>query len=54
MGKLIGEARSEIEKCATGCEYYAAHGAEFIADEIIESDAGRSLVAYQPLVPCSP
>ena len=49
MGKLIGEARSEIEKCATGCEYYAAHGAEFIADEIIESDAGRSLVAYQPL-----
>lgn len=49
MGKLIGEARSEIEKCATGCEYYAEHGAEFIADEIVASDAGRSLVAYQPL-----
>lgn len=49
MGKLIGEARGEIEKCATGCEFYADHGAEFIADEIIESDAGRSFVAYQPL-----
>ncbi|MBI5462752.1 MAG: NAD-dependent succinate-semialdehyde dehydrogenase [Gammaproteobacteria bacterium] len=49
MGKLIGEARGEIDKCANGCEYYAAHGAEFVADEIIASDAGRSLVAYQPL-----
>ena len=49
MGKLIGEARGEIDKCATGCEYYAAHGADFIADEVIDSDAGRSLVAYQPL-----
>lgn len=49
MGKLIVEARAEIEKCATTCEYYARHGAEFLADEIIESDAGRSLVAHQPL-----
>lgn len=49
MGKLIGEARGEIEKCAWVCEYYADHGAGFLADELIESDAGRSLVAYQPL-----
>lgn len=49
MGKLIGEARGEIEKCAWVCEFYADHGAQFLADEIIESDAGRSLVAYQPL-----
>jgi succinate-semialdehyde dehydrogenase/glutarate-semialdehyde dehydrogenase len=49
MGKLIGEARAEIEKCAWACEYYAEHGAAFLADEIIESDASRSLVAYQPL-----
>ena len=49
MGKLIVEARAEIEKCATCCDYYAQHGASFLADEIIESDAGRSLVAHQPL-----
>lgn len=49
MGKLIVEARAEIEKCATCCDYYAEHGAAFLADEIIESDAGRSLVAHQPL-----
>ena len=49
MGKLIGEARGEIEKCAWVCEYYAESGARFLADEPIESDAGRSLVIYQPL-----
>ncbi len=49
MGKLIGEARTEIEKCAAVCEYYAEHGAGFLADELIASDASRSFVAYQPL-----
>jgi len=49
MGKLIVEARGEIEKCAWVCEYYAAHAEAFLADEQMESDAGRSLVAYQPL-----
>jgi len=49
MGKLIRESRAEVEKCALVCEYYADKGAEFLADEIIESDAGRSLVAYQPM-----
>ncbi len=49
MGKPVTEARAEIEKCAWACEYYAASGPEFLADEIIASDAGRSLVAYQPL-----
>lgn len=49
MGKLIGEARAEVEKCALACEYYAECGEEFLADEVIESDAGKSYVACQPL-----
>ena len=49
MGKPIREARAEIEKCAWGCEFYATEGPAFLADEEITSDAGRSLVAYQPL-----
>ncbi|WP_455218444.1 NAD-dependent succinate-semialdehyde dehydrogenase [Kaarinaea lacus] len=49
MGKLIEESRAEVEKCALGCEYYADQAARFLADEIIETDAGKSLVAYQPL-----
>ncbi len=49
MGKLGKEARAEVEKCAAGCDYYADHAQAFVADEFIASDAGRSLVAYQPL-----
>ncbi|TCV84339.1 NAD-dependent succinate-semialdehyde dehydrogenase [Sulfurirhabdus autotrophica] len=49
MGKPIKEARSEVEKCAVGCEYYAIHAAHFLQDEPIESDAGESYVSYPPL-----
>lgn len=49
MGKLYAESLAEVEKCAAGCEYYAAQAPAFLADEIIATDAGRSLVAYQPL-----
>jgi succinate-semialdehyde dehydrogenase / glutarate-semialdehyde dehydrogenase len=49
MGKLIGEAQAEITKCAAGCRFYAEHAEEFLSDEVIGTDAHRSLVAYQPL-----
>ena len=49
MGKLINDARAEVEKCALVCDYYAEHAAEFLADEIIETDAGKSYVTYQPM-----
>src|SRR5579885_823905 len=49
MGKLIAEARAEIEKCADTCSYYAEHAPRMLADEEILTDASRSLVAYQPL-----
>ena len=49
MGKLRAEARAEVEKCALACDYYAEHAPAFVVDEVIPSDAGKSLVAYQPL-----
>lgn len=49
MGKLIGEARAEIEKCARCCQYYADNAATLLADEPTASDAAKSYVAYQPL-----
>jgi len=49
MGKLFRESLAEVDKCALVCDYYAEQAPTFLADELIESDAGRSLVAYQPL-----
>ncbi|NOX07980.1 MAG: NAD-dependent succinate-semialdehyde dehydrogenase [Gammaproteobacteria bacterium] len=49
MGKLYKESLAEIEKCAQGCEYYADHGAEFLAHEAIASDAGNSYIRYQAM-----
>lgn len=49
MGKLFKEARAEIEKCAIGCEHYANKAESYLSDELIASDASRSLVVYQPL-----
>jgi succinate-semialdehyde dehydrogenase/glutarate-semialdehyde dehydrogenase len=49
MGKLIGDARAEIEKCASCCDYYAENAGEFLKDEAIESDASNSYVTYLPL-----
>ena len=49
MGKTITEARAEVEKCAWVCEYYADHAEKFLADEIVETDASRSLVAFEPI-----
>jgi succinate-semialdehyde dehydrogenase/glutarate-semialdehyde dehydrogenase len=49
MGKLLKEAKAEIEKCAMGCQYYADHAQSYLNDEVIASDASRSVVIYQPL-----
>jgi succinate-semialdehyde dehydrogenase/glutarate-semialdehyde dehydrogenase len=49
MGKRIGEAEAEVDKCALVCEHYAEQAAAYLADEVIASDAGRSLVACAPL-----
>jgi succinate-semialdehyde dehydrogenase/glutarate-semialdehyde dehydrogenase len=49
MGKPIGGAIAEAEKCASVCRYYADHGEAFLADEPAATDASRSFVRYQPL-----
>jgi succinate-semialdehyde dehydrogenase / glutarate-semialdehyde dehydrogenase len=49
MGKPIVEAEGEIEKCAWVCDYYAEHGARFLADEPRESSARESYVEFNPL-----
>lgn len=49
MGKPISQSRAEVEKCAWVCEYYAENAEKFLADELIETDASKSFVTFQPL-----
>ncbi|HYA00538.1 MAG TPA: NAD-dependent succinate-semialdehyde dehydrogenase [Candidatus Binatia bacterium] len=49
MGKVSGEARAEVEKCATTCDHYAEHAEDYLADLEAPSDASRSFVAFEPL-----
>lgn len=49
MGKPINSAVAEAKKCALVCRFYAEKAAEFLADEVITTDASKSYVTYQPL-----
>ena len=49
MGKLIGEARGEVEKCAWVCDYNADHAEGMLRNEPCETDASKSYVAFLPL-----
>jgi succinate-semialdehyde dehydrogenase/glutarate-semialdehyde dehydrogenase len=51
MGKPIKAAISETEKCAWVCRYYAENAEAFLSDELIETNATKSYVHYQPLGP---
>jgi succinate-semialdehyde dehydrogenase/glutarate-semialdehyde dehydrogenase len=51
MGKPIRSAVQETEKCAWVCRYYAETAAQHLADEMIETNATRSFVRFQPLGP---
>ena len=49
MGKLVKPAQDEVLKCARGCRYYAEHGAAFLADEDVPTEATRSYIRYEPM-----
>ena len=51
MGKPIGAAIAEAEKCAWVCRYYAENAERFLADEPVATDASASFVRYEPLGP---
>jgi succinate-semialdehyde dehydrogenase/glutarate-semialdehyde dehydrogenase/succinyl-CoA reductase len=49
MGKTIKESRSEVEKCAWVIEYFADNGKIFASDEVINTDARKSIIALEPI-----
>ena len=49
MGKPIGAALAEVEKCAWVCRFYAEKAEELLAPEPVATDAATSYVRYDPL-----
>ncbi|MDW0176235.1 MAG: NAD-dependent succinate-semialdehyde dehydrogenase [Nitrososphaeraceae archaeon] len=49
MGKAIKESRSEVEKCAWAIEYFADNGKIFASDEVVNTDARKSIITFEPL-----
>ena len=49
MGKPIKESIGEVEKCAWALEFYADHGDSFLSDEVLNTDARKSFLSFEPL-----
>ena len=49
MGKVLKESIGEVEKCAWALEFYADHGDSFLSDEILNTDARKSFLTFEPL-----
>jgi succinate-semialdehyde dehydrogenase/glutarate-semialdehyde dehydrogenase len=51
MGKPLKAAIGEAEKCASVCRYYAENASKQLADQIVETNATKSFIRFQPLGP---
>ncbi|MFM1897011.1 MAG: hypothetical protein RLZZ385_2085 [Pseudomonadota bacterium] len=49
MGKPIGQALAEVEKCAAGCEHYAEQGPRYLEPEMVKTAMPESFVSFEPL-----
>lgn len=49
MGKPITQSIAEVEKCTTLCDFYCTNADNFLADELIDTDADESFISYDPL-----
>jgi succinate-semialdehyde dehydrogenase/glutarate-semialdehyde dehydrogenase len=49
MGKPIKIGVAESEKCAWVCDYYAENAEKILQPEVVETDASKSFITFQPL-----
>jgi len=49
MGRPIKDARPEVEKCAWVMDYFADNGKVLITDEVVNTDARKRPVIFEPL-----
>lgn len=49
IGKPITQARAEILKSSTVCDYFADNAAKFLHSEVVPTQSGRSMITFEPL-----
>jgi succinate-semialdehyde dehydrogenase / glutarate-semialdehyde dehydrogenase len=49
MGKTLDDGRSEIEKCAFHCDWFADNAENYLADEPADIGGGEAFVTFNPL-----
>jgi succinate-semialdehyde dehydrogenase / glutarate-semialdehyde dehydrogenase len=49
MGKTLTDGRSEVEKCASHCDWFAEHAQEYLANEPIDFDGEEAFVTFNPI-----
>ncbi|WP_258103369.1 NAD-dependent succinate-semialdehyde dehydrogenase [Marinoscillum sp. MHG1-6] len=49
MGKPVGQAVQEVEKCAWVCRYYANEAAKFLTSIPVQTEAQNSFISFQPM-----
>jgi succinate-semialdehyde dehydrogenase/glutarate-semialdehyde dehydrogenase len=49
MGKLIKQSEGEIDLSANIIDYYADHGATFLADKVLDPEHGEAIIRNSPI-----
>lgn len=49
MGKPLSQAQVEIDKCGRGCDYYSTTAKQALEPQVIQTEAAKSYVRYDPL-----
>lgn len=49
MGKPISQSKSELEKCAKGCLFYADNAESILADQHVDTEFAHSYIRHDPL-----
>jgi len=49
MGKTVDDGRAEVEKCATNCDWFADHAAEYLADQPVDIGGPEAFVTFNPV-----
>lgn len=49
IGKPIQQAKAEVLKCATVCNYYANNAPDLIAAETVQTEKGKVMLMHEPL-----